>query len=110
MRNPHVYMHLFHWRNLITCVVENRQPEWSVTYGRNVRSKSSSLPPTDQRVSQPVTCQDRPIIAVIQLLFKFRGRIPDLGPMISCIFNLCDVHMRTAITCIVPMGYLGGPL
>ena len=31
MRNPevHVYMHQLRWRYFITCVTENRQPEWS---------------------------------------------------------------------------------
>ena len=42
------------------------------------RSKSCILPPTSR--SQPVTWRDRPITAVIQLLFKLRGRIWDVGP------------------------------
>ena len=29
-----VYMHYLQWRYFITCVVENRQPEWSVTWRR----------------------------------------------------------------------------
>ena len=32
MRIPHVYMHQLQWRYFITCMVENRQPEWSVTW------------------------------------------------------------------------------
>ena len=34
--------------------------------------------------------------------------VSDMDAMFSCIFNLCDVRMRIAISCIVPMGYLGG--
>ena len=32
MRNPHVYMDKLQKIYLITCVVENRRPEWSVTW------------------------------------------------------------------------------
>ena len=32
MRIPHVYMQLLQWRYFISCMVENRQPEWSVTW------------------------------------------------------------------------------
>ena len=28
--------------------------------------------------------------------------------MLSCIFNLCDVRMPIAMTCMVPRGYLRG--
>ena len=31
MRDPQVHMHQLQWKYLITCVVENRQPEWSGT-------------------------------------------------------------------------------
>ena len=34
--------------------------------------------------------------------------VSDMGAMFSCIFNLCDVRMRIAMTCIVPLGYLRG--
>ena len=34
----------------------------------------------------------------------------DIDAMFFCIFNLCDVRMRIAITFIVPSGYLRGPL
>ena len=34
--------------------------------------------------------------------------IKDKEAMFSCIFNLCDVRMRIAMTCIVPRGYLKG--
>ena len=33
----------------------------------------------------------------------------DMDAMFSCFFNLCDVRVRMALTCIVPRGYLGGP-
>ena len=36
MRNLNLYMHLLQWRYFITCVVENRQPEWSVTWTQYV--------------------------------------------------------------------------
>ena len=35
--------------------------------------------------------------------------VSDMDAMFSCIFNLCDVRMRIAITCIVPRCYLRGP-
>ena len=34
--------------------------------------------------------------------------VSDMDAMFSCSFNLCDVRMRIAITCIVPRGYLRG--
>ena len=45
------------------------------------QSKSNILSPNKQRVVQPVTCRDRPITAVIQLLFLLEGTctVPDLG-------------------------------
>ena len=47
--------------------------------GPSLGSKSCILPPTNRGVVQPVTWRDQPITAVIQLLFKLGGRIPDLG-------------------------------
>ena len=38
-------------------------------------SKFCILPPTNRRVVEPVTWRDRPITAVIHLLFKLGGRI-----------------------------------
>ena len=35
--------------------------------------------------------------------------VSDMDAVFSLIFNLYDVHMRIAITCIVPKGYLRGP-
>ena len=35
--------------------------------------------------------------------------VSEMDAMLSCIFNLCDVRMRIAITCIVPRGYFRGP-
>ena len=35
--------------------------------------------------------------------------VSDMDAMFSCIFNLCDVRMRLAMTCIMPMGYLKRP-
>ena len=35
--------------------------------------------------------------------------ISDMDAMLSCIFDLCDVRMRMAITCIVPGGYPKSP-
>ena len=32
--------------------------------------------------------------------------VSDMDAIFSCIFNLCAVRMRIAITCIVPKGYL----
>ena len=34
--------------------------------------------------------------------------VSDMDAIFSCIFNLCYVRMRIAITCIVPKGYLRG--
>ena len=34
--------------------------------------------------------------------------VSDMDAMFSCIFYLCDVRMRPAITCIGPRGYLRG--
>ena len=34
--------------------------------------------------------------------------ISDMDTMFSCFFNLCDVRMRIAITCVVPRGYFRG--
>ena len=49
--------------------------------GYNIfRSKFFTLLPTNRRVVQPVTWRDRPITAVIQLLFKLGSRIRDLDP------------------------------
>ena len=31
--------------------------------------------------------------------------VSDMGAMLSCIFNLCDVRMLISITCIVPRVY-----
>ena len=42
-------------------------------------TKSSFLHPTNDRISQLITCRDWPITAVIQLLFNFAGRMPYLG-------------------------------
>ena len=45
------------------------------------------------------------------LLAKWRYFITcmvEMGAMLSCIFNLCDVRMRIAITCIVHRGYPRG--
>ena len=36
--------------------------------------------------------------------------VSDMDAMFSCIFNLCDVRMRISIACMVPRGYLRGPL
>ena len=54
------------------------------------RSARPRLPPTNRRVVRPVTWQDQPINAVIQLLFKLGGRIPDLGPelCVQCGFSV----------------------
>ena len=35
--------------------------------------------------------------------------VSEIDAMFSCLFNLCDVRMRIALTCIVPRGYLRGP-
>ena len=35
--------------------------------------------------------------------------VSDMDAKFSYIFNLCDVRMRIAMTCIVPRGYLRGP-
>ena len=35
--------------------------------------------------------------------------VSGMDAMFSYIFNLCDVRMRIAMTCIVPRGYLRGP-
>ena len=35
--------------------------------------------------------------------------VSGIGAMFSCIFILCDVRMRIAITCMVLRGYLMGP-
>ena len=35
--------------------------------------------------------------------------VSGMNVIFSCIFNLCDVRMRIAMTCIVPRGYLRGP-
>ena len=35
--------------------------------------------------------------------------VSGMDAMFSCIFNLCDVRMRIALTCMVPWGYLRGP-
>ena len=35
--------------------------------------------------------------------------VSDMDAMLSCVFNLCGVRMRIAITCMVPMGYFRGP-
>ena len=35
--------------------------------------------------------------------------VTDMDAMLSCVFNLCDVRMRIAITCMVPRGYFTGP-
>ena len=34
--------------------------------------------------------------------------VSDIDAMLSCIFNLLDVRMRIAMTCIVPRGYFRG--
>ena len=34
--------------------------------------------------------------------------VSDIDAMLSCIFNLFDVRMRIAITCIVPTGHFKG--
>ena len=35
--------------------------------------------------------------------------VSDIDAMLSYIFNLCDMRMRIAITCIMPRGYVRGP-
>ena len=32
--------------------------------------------------------------------------VSDMDAMFSCIYNVCDMRMRIAITCTVPRGYL----
>ena len=32
--------------------------------------------------------------------------VSDMDAMFTCVFNLCDVRMRIAITCIVPRVYI----
>ena len=54
---------------------------WNVVSPRWYQNISPSLycTPTNRGVVHPVTWRDQPITAVIQLLFKLRGRIRDLG-------------------------------
>ena len=35
--------------------------------------------------------------------------VSGMDAMFSCIFNLCDMRMRIALTCMVPRSYLRGP-
>ena len=55
--------------------------EWKTEINSSVQVLYSN--PTYWRVVQPVTWRDRPITAVIQLLFKLGGKIRDLGQQFS---------------------------
>ena len=48
-----------------------------------LRTKYGILPLTNEIMTQPVTWQDQPNTAVIQLLFKLGGRVPYLGRYVS---------------------------
>ena len=52
-------------------------------------------------------CTSSGINLIVPLSFHV---VSDMDAMFFCIFYLCDVRMRIAITCIVHRGYVSGPL
>ena len=50
------------------------------------------------------------IFPYMHVLKSLTRMVSDMDAMFSCIFNLCDMRMGIARTCIVPRGYLRGPV
>ena len=120
MQNPHVYMHQLQCRYFITCVVENRQLEWSVTWAQCLFAFFNLC---DVRMCI-ATQQTRDIESMLGQCWP---AVYDVGPTssqhwlnVSCLPAVYDVGPTSSqhwlnvlcllgITCSVPRGYLRDP-